>query len=141
MENDPYTPPTQNLETGRDEGHFHTTSGPGRSRQGSAGVDGLEALRHSNDDRYSNPTTEESVELDDMVSESGLSDDEETGLTSKERSERRRRKKRRTHLDARIAEDLDLKVSKEEKKLADVSVVRRLLVDAALIGSWYEFSG
>jgi solute carrier family 35 protein C2 len=75
-----------------------------------------------------------------MVSESGLSDDEETGLTSKERSERRRRKKRRTHLDARIAEDLDLKVSKEEKKLADVSVVRRLLVDAALIGSWYEFS-
>ena len=109
-------------------------SGPGRPRSG-GGPDGWESRRRSSgDEGRPDLSTEEPVELDDMVSESGLSDDEETGLTSKERHERRRRKKRRTQLDARIADDI--KVTKEEGKLADMNVLKRLLVNTILLGSW-----
>ncbi len=135
MENEPYDPSTQNLAIGRDEGPSNTISGPGRPRRSGSDPDGRESLRHSSgDEGLSDPSTEEPFELDDMVSESGLSDDEETGLTSKERHERRWRNKRRTQLDARIADDI--KITKEEGKLADVTVVRRLLVNTLLIGSW-----
>ncbi|KAJ9233481.1 hypothetical protein DTO207G8_8893 [Paecilomyces variotii] len=64
-------------------------------------------------------------------------DDEEMGLTAKERSHRRlKRKKQRRHLDARIA---GVKASKQES-LADKNVVKRLLINASLISLWYLFS-
>lgn len=70
-------------------------------------------------------------------SDEDLHDDEETGLTAKERKGKQRKKRRNTLLDQRIARD---KISAEEKKQADQNVVRNLAVNGCLIGLWYLFS-
>ncbi|CAO2654151.1 Nn.00g108840.m01.CDS01 [Neocucurbitaria sp. VM-36] len=76
-------------------------------------------------------------ELDDMSAD-GLEDDEETGLTKRDRRRRRRRKRRNTLLDQRIVpEDT---YTKEEKKLADQNLIKSMLVNGLLIGLWYLFS-
>ncbi|KAF2257766.1 TPT-domain-containing protein [Lojkania enalia] len=78
------------------------------------------------------------LELDDMRSQDGLEDDEETGLTGRDRRRRRRRKRRNTHLDQRIVgED---QYTKEEKKLANHNLIHSLFINAVLIGLWYLFS-
>lgn len=79
----------------------------------------------------------EDVELDDL-SEDGLQDDEETGLTGKDKGRRKRKKRRNTLLDQRVVGDV--KITDEEKKEADQNVVRNLLVNGLLIGLWYLFS-
>ncbi|KAL9615232.1 MAG: hypothetical protein Q9167_000326 [Letrouitia subvulpina] len=56
---------------------------------------------HSSD--YSTPSTSEEIEHEDLTSEDGLTDDEETGLTKKDRLKRKRRKRLNTHLDERVA--------------------------------------
>lgn len=71
------------------------------------------------------------------ASDDDLHDDEETGLTTKERDRRRRAKRRNTLLDQRIAPE---KISAEEKNEADQNVVRTLLINAGLIALWYTFS-
>ncbi|KAK7532829.1 triose-phosphate transporter family-domain-containing protein [Phyllosticta citribraziliensis] len=73
--------------------------------------------------------------LDD---EEGLTDDEETGLTSKDRRKRRRRKRRNTRLDERIASDVT--ISKEEEKIATATFVKASLINTTLIALWYFFS-
>lgn len=73
----------------------------------------------------------------DYVSDEDLHDDEETGLTAKERKRKQRKKRRNTLLDQRIARD---NVTAEEKREADQNVVRRLAVNGTLIGLWYLFS-
>lgn len=80
----------------------------------------------------------ESVELDLMSSDDDLHDDEETGLTARQRRQRRRRRRQRRQLDARIAggkaaRDLSL-------GLGDKDVMKRLLGNAGLILLWYFFS-
>lgn len=92
------------------------------------------AERASEDDDRS---TSEDVELDDL-SDDGLQDDEETGLTGKDKSKRKRRKRRNTLLDQRIA--ADVKITAEEKKEADQNVVKKSLINGLLIGLWYLFS-
>ncbi|KAF2877794.1 triose-phosphate transporter family-domain-containing protein [Massariosphaeria phaeospora] len=77
------------------------------------------------------------LELDDMSGD-GLEDDEETGLTGRDRRRRRRRKRRNTHLDQRIVEDD--KITKEEQKMATESMMRSMLINALLIALWYLFS-
>lgn len=81
----------------------------------------------------SSRSTSEDVELDDLISEDGA-DDEETGLTKEDKRKRRRRKRRRTHMNERIAGSVT--VTKEEKTLADQSVLKRSLINALLIGLW-----
>ena len=78
------------------------------------------------------------VELNDMSEEDGLQDDEETGLTGKDRGKRKQRKRRNTLLDQRIASSVE--ISAEEKKEADQNVIKRSLVNGLLIGLWYVFS-
>jgi solute carrier family 35 protein C2 len=79
--------------------------------------------------------------MDHLSSDDDLNDDEETGLTAQQRSaRRRRRRKQRRRLDARIA---DVKASKKpglSLALADKDVIKRLLINAALISLWYLFS-
>jgi len=87
----------------------------------------------SDDDR----STSEDVELNDL-SDDGLQDDEETGLTGKDKSKRKRRRRRNTLLDQRIA--ADVKITAEEKKEADQNVVKKSLINGLLIGLWYLFS-
>ena len=82
----------------------------------------------------SSRTTSEDVELDRLASEDGLTDDEETGLTKGDRRRRRRRKRRHTLMDERIAEGAE--PEKQERTLADKSIIGRLLVNAVLIGLW-----
>ena len=77
----------------------------------------------------------ESLELDELESEDNVGGDEETGLTAKERRRRRRRKRRNTRMDERIIGDL--KVTKEEEREADQSVLKRSIINVILIGMWY----
>ena len=67
-------------------------------------------------------------------SEGEVTDDQEAGLTNVNRAKRRRRRKRHTALDDRVASDV--KMSKKEQKLADMSVLKKSAVNALLIGLW-----
>ncbi len=91
-------------------------------------------LERASDDDLS---TSEDVELDEL-SDDGLQDDEETGLTKKDKSRRKRRRRRNTLLDQRIA--ADVQITAEEKREADQNVVKRSLINGLLIGLWYLFS-
>ena len=82
-------------------------------------------------------STSEDVELDNL-SDDGLQDDEETGLTGKDKGRRKRKRRRNTLLDQRIAGDV--KITAEEKKEADQNVVKKMLINGLLIGLWYLFS-
>ncbi|TVY36511.1 putative transporter, partial [Lachnellula occidentalis] len=82
-------------------------------------------------------STSDEVELDDL-SDDGLQDDEETGLTGKDKGRRKRKKRQNTQLDHRIAGET--KITDEEKKEADQNVFKRSLVNGILIGLWYIFS-
>jgi solute carrier family 35 protein C2 len=81
----------------------------------------------------SEKTESDDLELDDMSGD-GLEDDEETGLTGRDRRRRRRRKRRNTLLDQRIVPEV--KLTKEEEKLADQNMLHTMLINAALIGLW-----
>jgi solute carrier family 35 protein C2 len=77
------------------------------------------------------------AESDEDDSDDGIHDDEETGLTAKQRNDRRRRRKRqRRRLDAKIA---GVK-GKTSNVVADKNVATALAVNAGLIGLWYLFS-
>jgi solute carrier family 35 protein C2 len=76
------------------------------------------------------------LELEDMSAD-GLEDDEETGLTKRDRRRRRRRKRRNTLLDQRIVPTADT-YTKEEKKLADQNLMRSMLINGVLIALWYD---
>lgn len=81
----------------------------------------------------------ESVEMDYMSTDDDH-DDEETGLTAKQRRQRRRRRNQRRQLDARIA---DVKASRFDTftiGVGDKDLIKKLLVNACLILSWYFFS-
>ena len=82
-------------------------------------------------------STSEDVELDNL-SDDGLQDDEETGLTTKDKGKRKRKRRRNTLMDQRIAGDL--KITADEKKEADQNVVKKSLINGLLIGLWYLFS-
>jgi solute carrier family 35 protein C2 len=98
------------------------------------GEDVSESDSEHSDDSGRTESTDHDHELDDMRSDDGLEDDEETGLTGRDRRRRRRRKRRNTHLDQRIVEDV--KYSKEEEKLADANLLHDMLINAVLIGLW-----
>ncbi|KAK4673411.1 hypothetical protein QC763_111780 [Podospora pseudopauciseta] len=76
-------------------------------------------------------------ELDVELSDEDLHDDEETGLTAKERTRKKKKRTRNQLLDQRIVRE---KVSPEEQKEADRFVMKELLINAGLIGLWYFFS-
>ncbi|KAF2088637.1 TPT-domain-containing protein [Saccharata proteae CBS 121410] len=94
-----------------------------------------------NDDRDSSYSSDSSdLEMDRMHDDDGIEDDEETGLTGKDRRRRRKRKRRHTRLDERIASDSMPTITKEEEKIATASFIQASLVNVLLIGLWYLFS-
>ncbi|MCJ1231610.1 Triose-phosphate Transporter [Toensbergia leucococca] len=96
---------------------------------------------HSDDEPISNRSsisTGGDVELDHLASEDGLTDDEETGLTKNDKRKRKRRRRKDSLLEERIA--VHGKATKEERIVADMSVLKKSLVNAILIGLWYLFS-
>ena len=70
---------------------------------------------------------------EEMVSEYELTDDEESEFTSFDKTRRKRRKP--TDLYERIAGARN--PSKNERKLADLNVLKNSAVNALLIGLWY----
>lgn len=86
---------------------------------------------HSDSESRSDSTD---FELDDMSAD-GLEDDEETGLTKRDRRRRRRRKRRNTLLDQRVVPTDTY--TKEEKKLADQNLLKSMMINGVLIGLWY----
>lgn len=106
-------------------------------RRSSMGEDG------TTESRPTRPSLEESTSEDlelDNLSEDGLQDDEETGLTGRDKGKRKQQRRRNTLLDNRIAGDSTANVTVEEKKEADRDVLKRSLVNGLLIGLWYLFS-
>jgi hypothetical protein len=65
-------------------------------------------------------------------SEESGDDDEEAGLTG--RRERKRRRERNTRLDGRVVPDEG--ITKEERKEADMSVLKNMLLNGLLIALW-----
>ncbi|RSL93993.1 hypothetical protein BHE90_009749 [Fusarium euwallaceae] len=76
---------------------------------------------------------------DESYSDEDLQDDEETGLTRKDRHRKQKKRKRNTQLDQRIARGNN-DISAEERKEADKSVIKSLLINGTLILLWYLFS-
>ncbi|KAF5708908.1 Gog5p-like vanadate resistance protein [Fusarium mundagurra] len=76
---------------------------------------------------------------DDSLSDEDLQDDEETGLTRKDKQRRQKKRSRNTQLDQRIVRD-NKAISKEERKEADKTVFKSLMVNVVLILLWYLFS-
>lgn len=88
------------------------------------------------DNEMQSTSESEELELDEVGSD--VEYDEEAGLTSEERRKHMQQKRRLNKLDARIAGESNL--SQEEKRAADKDVIRKLIVNALLILSWYFFS-
>jgi solute carrier family 35 protein C2 len=111
-----------------------------RFAHGEADGSKLEEQKPLNGDRRDSSDLSSIAESEELsLSDDEHEDDEETGLTAKERSHRRqKRRKLRRQLDARIA---GVKASKRDgSSLADKNVIRRLLINAGLILLWYLFS-
>ncbi|KAF2724285.1 TPT-domain-containing protein [Polychaeton citri CBS 116435] len=81
--------------------------------------------------------------------EERLTDDEETGLTQKDRENRQRKRRRNTQLDERVAGDgsgasRSVRNGQSdaalEKQLVNATLLRYYLINALLIGLWYTFS-
>lgn len=78
-----------------------------------------------------------SVELDDL-SEDDSQDDEEAGLTGQDGRRQKKASRRDSSLGNRIA-GVEA-VSAEDKKVADVHVLKNMMINCSLIGLWYCFS-
>ncbi|KAL8725837.1 MAG: hypothetical protein Q9181_006269 [Wetmoreana brouardii] len=87
---------------------------------------------------FSTPSASEDVEMERMPSDDGLTDDEETGLTGKDKRKRKRRRTLNTQLDERVAGTMGAPAS--GWSLADRNVIKASLVNALLIALWYLFS-
>ena len=119
-------PPTDR----RDEGLWSHTDGSNKR-------DEQEPLTAEDTDASEHSSAAESLELDPISSDDDQYD-EETGLTTNQRRQRRRRRRQRRKLDARIA---DVKGQGNIREiLSDRNVVKRLLINGALILMWYFFS-
>lgn len=103
------------------------------ARRRSDGILEEEGASDSDRSDSTDRTESEDLELDDMSAD-GLEDDEETGLTARDRRRRRRRKRRNTLLDQRIVPES--KLTKEEEKAANQTVIRSMAINAVLIGLW-----
>ncbi|KAK2020075.1 triose-phosphate transporter [Colletotrichum eremochloae] len=73
----------------------------------------------------------------ESFSDEDLHDDEEMGLTKKDKSRKKKKRRNNTRLDQRIVRG---EISAEEKKEADQNVFRRSIINVVLILLWYFFS-
>ena len=99
-------------------------------------------LAYSSDDEhgsdFSSMTTSDDVELSHLASDDALTDDEETGLTKKDKEHRKRKRRRNARLDGKVAGNS--KILKQGNKDADKNVMKAMFINVLLIASWYLFS-
>lgn len=97
-------------------------------------------LDYSSDDGHSSIvstlSTSDDLERERIPSDEALTDDEEAGLTRKDKRKRKGRKTINTKLDERIAGSMGA----SSWSLADRNVIKASLINALLIASWYLFS-
>lgn len=74
----------------------------------------------------------------DSLSDEDLHDDEETGLTRKDKRRVQKKRRKNTRLDQRIV--LEKNLTADEQKEADQDVFRKLMINGGLILLWYFFS-
>ena len=91
---------------------------------------------HASD--FSSRTTSEDFELDHLTTEDPFSDDEEAGMTKKDRRHRKRRRRKAVRMDERFAGNI--KVPRPNKALTHNGVYTAWLINALLVASWYAFS-
>ena len=111
-----------------------------------AAIEGRDEQHEFADDEAESPSDDWSPsddlvdEMDYLSSDDDLHDDEETGLTIKQRRQLHRRRYQRRQLDARIAGAKAARSLTRGFNLADRTVIKRLFVNAILISMWYFFS-
>lgn len=86
----------------------------------------------------SSVSTSDDAERDQLSSDLGFTDDEETGLAKKELGERKQKRTKHTQMDERVAGSTI--IPKQERSSADKNVIKALITNALLIASWYAFS-
>ncbi|KAI0139770.1 triose-phosphate transporter family-domain-containing protein [Pestalotiopsis sp. NC0098] len=120
--------------------------GPSHARGRSIGQNFRKSMDHGPDGKISEesalrpsgePSRKEESDDDKSYSDEDLHDDEETGLTKKDRKRKRAKRRRNTRLDNRIARQ---HISDEERREADQNVARKIAINCLLIGLWYIFS-
>ena len=108
------------LENGHARGKGHRKHSRRQHRE-TAGTPNGEGkyVGYSSDEssEYSSRSTSDDVELSHLAPDDALQDDEETGLTKKNKEHRKRRRRKATRLDGRIGGNI--KTSKQEQKVAD----------------------
>lgn len=87
---------------------------------------------------FSSISASDDVEMNQLSSDEGLTDEEETGLTKKDLSKSKRRRRKHTQLGERVAEVPG--ITHQEQSSANKNVIRALIMNALLIASWYAFS-
>ncbi|KAK0753926.1 triose-phosphate transporter family-domain-containing protein [Schizothecium vesticola] len=120
-------------------------SGAGGQRQSSLGPATASGSRRRSPSGRSQGRSEDEREMvalsteDDGsdISDEDLHDDEEAGLTGGDRRRKQHKRHRNTQLDQRVAPDI---VTEDERKEADRTVVKDLLINGVLIALWYTFS-
>ncbi|KAK8050376.1 hypothetical protein PG994_012106 [Apiospora phragmitis] len=97
------------------------------------------AGRASSDTSFRNKNGKRTESYDDHsdFTDEDLHDDEETGLTRKDKRRKREKRRRNTRLDNRIARE---NLTEQERKEANQNVVRKIVINGVLIGLWYFFS-
>ena len=86
----------------------------------------------------SSRTTSEDFELDHLTADDPFSDDEETGMTKKDKRHRKRKRRKATRMDERFAGNV--KASKPKKISTFREIYKAWLINALLVASWYTFS-
>lgn len=77
---------------------------------------------------------------DQSYSDADVRDDEETGLTKKQRKTRQKRRRRNTLLDQRIVRDEKNLSPGDDHSKSDKNVVKTIAINLGLIFLWYLFS-
>ena len=90
----------------------------------------------SSEPSHSRQSSSSSFEMSSIHSD----DDEEAGLTKRERKHQRRQKRKNTQLHERIVagtQDVD---GDEQSKLVNASMLKNIIINTILVGLWYTFS-
>ncbi|CAD6576255.1 MAG: hypothetical protein ASARMPRED_007667 [Alectoria sarmentosa] len=82
----------------------------------------------------SSRTTSEDFELDHLTAEDPFSDDEETGMTKKDKRHRKRRRRKAIRMDERFAGNV--KTPRPNKKFTYSEIYKAWLINALLVASW-----
>ena len=91
------------------------------------------------------PSSSDTMEMAEMLSDEELDDDEETGLTEAQRQKRTQRKEQSARLDSQISgvetiTDVGGSIGNPDDKLVNATMMKNIIINTLLIVLWYSFS-